>query len=109
MHCASCHGIDGKGTVASTAEPAGRPADLTRISARREGVWPILEVMSIVDGYSKRVDPRPGMPIIPEIIEGPLIDFDTGNGLVATARVDVLAVAKYLESLQVPPPTRFVP
>src|SRR6056297_2523000 len=55
--CAVCHGATGKGDGALAATLDTRPADLTRIAARRDGVWPMLEVMGIIDGYSKRYLP----------------------------------------------------
>ena len=109
QNCVICHGTDGtgKGPAAETLEV--RPADLTSIAARRDGVWPKLEIMSIIDGYAKRADPRPDMPIIAEVAEGPLVDFNTGNGLVASAPADLIALTEYLESIQNPPPSSYVP
>lgn len=69
----------------------------------------MLEVMSIIDGYANRTNSRPDMPIIVEVAEGPLVDFDTGNGLVASAPADLLALTSYLESIQNPPPEGYVP
>lgn len=109
MNCAVCHGADGKGSGPMAGSLGVQPADLTRISARRDGVWPMLEVMSIIDGYAKRTDPRPDMPIIAGVADGPLIAFDTGNGLTSTAPAALIAVTTYLESIQVPRPERYVP
>lgn len=108
-NCATCHGLDGSGDGHTAEALDVRPPDLTKIASRRGGVWPMLEVMSIIDGYTKRTDARPGMPIISEVAEGPSVDFDTGNGLVATAPADLISVAIYLESIQDPPPEAFVP
>ena len=65
--------------------------------------------MSIVDGYTKRTEPRKEMPIISDLTEGPMVDFDSGNGLVRPTPARLLAVAEYLEGIQSPPPTRYVP
>ena len=61
-NCASCHGITGRGDGPLAAGFGTVPADLTQIAARRDGVWPMLEVMSIVDGYLKATNPREDMP-----------------------------------------------
>lgn len=107
--CAVCHGTSGKGDgpLASGLETA--PPDLTQIAARRDGVWPMLEVMSIVDGYTKRYLPGSEMPIYDEFLEGNLVTFDTGNGIRQKTPAGLLAIARYLESIQDPPPTSLAP
>ena len=108
-HCAACHGADAKGDGPDASNSKTPPVDLTEIAKRRDGVWPILEVMSIIDGYTKVVSPREDMPIIPDITTGPMVDIDTGNGITNTVPARLLALAEYLESVQSPKPTRFVP
>ena len=108
-NCSACHGPGGKGDGPAAAALPTPPADLTRIADRRDGVWPILEVMSIIDGYTQSVTPRPGMPVITALSEGPVVEFDTGNGLVIEVPERLIAVADYLESIQSPPPERYVP
>ena len=107
--CAVCHGATGKGDgeLATRLDPG--PADLTRIAARRDGVWPTLEVMGIIDGYSKRYLPGTQMPIYDEFLEGDLVTFDTGNGRQQRTPADLLAITRYLETIQDPEPSRVVP
>lgn len=109
QYCAVCHGFDAKGGGAAAASLGTKPADLTGMAARRGGVWPMLEVMSIIDGYTKQQNPREDMPIIPEITTGRLMDFDTGNGLVTSVPARLVALVNYLESIQSPKPERYVP
>jgi mono/diheme cytochrome c family protein len=108
-NCASCHGADGKGGGPEAATLNTPHADLTRIAARRDGVWPMLEVMSIIDGYTKRVTQREDMPVIAELSQGPMTDFDTGNGMVLSVPSRLVALANYLEGIQSPRPERYVP
>ena len=108
-NCAACHGIDGNGDGPEAVGLATRPADLTRIAARRDGVWPMLEVMAIVDGYTGLTNPRENMPVIEGIVEGPMVDFDTGNGLTTPVPARLVAVVEYLESIQSPRPQIYVP
>ncbi|OSQ50876.1 c-type cytochrome [Marivita geojedonensis] len=107
--CAVCHGFNGRGDgdLADGLDP--RPADLTQIAARRDGVWPMLEVMAIIDGYTKRYLPGSDMPIYDEFLEGDLVTFDTGNGIRQKAPANLLSIARYLETLQDPKPERSVP
>lgn len=107
--CAVCHGRDGRGDGPAAAGLLTKPADLTRIAARRDGVWPMLEVMSIIDGYSKRYLPGEDMPIYDDFVEGTLVPFDTGNGVTSRTPAKLLAITRYLETLQDPEPTRTVP
>lgn len=107
--CAACHGPEAKGNGPLAAELETQPADLTKIASRRNGVWPMLEIMSIVDGYSKRTNPRDDMPIIVGLTEGPMVDFDSGNGITQQVPARLVAVVEYLESIQSPRPTSYVP
>lgn len=49
-HCASCHGEDGKGKGSVAAVLKVPPSDLTQISKRRDGQFPIDEVRNIISG-----------------------------------------------------------
>lgn len=107
--CAACHGVAGKGNGYLAASLESAPPDLTQIAARRDGVWPALEIMGIVDGYSKRYFPYSDMPIYDEFLEGNLVTFDTGNGIQTQIPAGLLAISNYLETIQKPAPSRFVP
>jgi len=107
--CASCHGPSGRGNGPAARDQARPPADLTKIAARRDGLWPMLEVMSIIDGYNRRALPREGMPVFGDFLEGELVDFDSGNGRPAPTPVKLIALVTYLETLQDPPPTGQIP
>ena len=109
QYCAVCHGDDAKGEGRAARSLETKPADLTRIAARRDGVWPMLEVMSIIDGYTKQFNPRADMPVIPELSGGRMIDFDTGNGIVTPAPARLVALVEYLEAIQSPRPESYVP
>ncbi|WP_135502063.1 c-type cytochrome [Roseovarius aestuariivivens] len=108
-HCAACHGADGHGGGPVAAGLATAPADLTKIAQRRGGVWPMLEVMSILDGYAMARRPRADMPVIDALTEGPTVAFDSGNGVERPTPARLVALAEYLESLQSPRPVRYVP
>lgn len=108
-NCAACHGADALGDGPAASGLSTQPPDLTRIADRRDGVWPVLEVMSIIDGYTRVANPRADMPILSALTEGPMITVDTGNGLTAQTPANLVAVATYLETIQSPPPDRYVP
>src|SRR6185503_5090432 len=49
-HCASCHGVSGKGDGPRSAHVEVVPPDLTRITRRNRGQFPFERVVRIVDG-----------------------------------------------------------
>jgi cytochrome c553 len=108
-NCVSCHGATGRGDGPLSAGLKTDPADLTQIAARRDGVWPMLEVMSILDGYLKATNPREDMPIFEELLDNDMVELDTGNGLIALVPVKLVEITNYLESIQNPRPNRYVP
>ena len=103
--CASCHGVTGRGDGPLAAELEVKPADLTKIAARRGGLWPMVEVMSIIDGYHRRTLPREVMPIFGDLAEGTLVPFDAGDGRKTPTPVSLIALANYLETIQNPKAT----
>lgn len=109
QHCADCHAPTAQAINDSLNQPKTLPPDLSKIAERRDGVWPILEVMSIIDGYTKATNPREDMPIIKSMSDGPFVEFDTGNGQEVLVPRRLLALAIYLESIQSPRPNRYVP
>jgi len=54
-YCAVCHGSDGKGGGPMTQSLKVRPADLTRISARNGGNFPIARVERIIAGTNEQL------------------------------------------------------
>ena len=50
QHCASCHGMDGRGDGPVATALVVPPSDLTMISARRGGEFPAGELRTWIDG-----------------------------------------------------------
>lgn len=50
QYCESCHGPDGKGTGEVGADLATSPADLTQLTARYNGKFPVDSVYQAIDG-----------------------------------------------------------
>jgi hypothetical protein len=48
--CAACHGIDAKGNGPVSKELKTRPADLTVLAKKNNGVFPVNKVHQIIDG-----------------------------------------------------------
>ena len=94
-YCAVCHGPNAKGDGPMAMFLKTPPSDLTRISARNGGMFPLEKIRRIISGE----DSLPGghgtrqMPIWGPIFSQIAWDQDLGR-----VRVDNLA--RYLESLQ---------
>ena len=52
MHCASCHGMEGRGDGPVAPLMKVPVPDLTRIAARRGGRFPREEIARVIDGLS---------------------------------------------------------
>lgn len=101
-NCTSCHGTTARGD-GPLASQLDRPVpDLTMISKRNGGVFPMAEVLSTIDGYTRRV--RDGDLVMPEFgIElqaGPLVNYDSGDSIATPTPSRLIAIAEYLRSIQ---------
>ena len=52
-YCASCHGLDAKGTGPAAPALKKVPADLTKISARNGGTFPEVKVKRYIEGLDE--------------------------------------------------------
>jgi mono/diheme cytochrome c family protein len=94
-YCAVCHGPNAKGDGPMAMFLKTAPSDLTRISAKNGGMYPLAKVRRIISGE----EPLPSghgtrdMPLWGPIFSQVAWDQDLGR-----VRIDNLA--RYLESLQ---------
>ena len=101
-NCTSCHGSDGKGGGPAAADMTPKPADLTGISARNGGVFPTAEVMSAIDGYTRKGS-RSEMPEFGSYLkDAEMVLVDVGDGTQTPTPEPLYAVTMYLESIQKP-------
>jgi hypothetical protein len=108
--CAACHGVDGKGTGPLAEELKTKPADLTVLARKNNGVFPIERIYETIDGrnmikphgirdmpiwgFRYTPTPVPGYsPSAPYFID-PLYDRES------VVRGRILAVIDYLYRLQ---------
>lgn len=99
--CEACHGASGRGDGPTASLLPKPPADLTTISARNGGTFPLEHVLSTIDGYSRRGEHSSIMPEMgPVLQEGSPVMVDTGDGIKTPVPPRLLALALYLETLQ---------
>jgi mono/diheme cytochrome c family protein len=101
QHCVSCHGADGTGNGPAAEGLARRPADLTRIAERNGGSFPMVKVMSQIDGYTRRNDHSSAMPELGKALqEGPVVMIETADGVRTPTPANLVALAEYLRGIQ---------
>jgi mono/diheme cytochrome c family protein len=98
-HCASCHGVSGRGDGAVAKFLKLPPANLTRISARNGGVYPADRIARTIDGRQfVRTHGESTMPVW-----GPIFARSTIVADEAAVDARIRALVAYLESIQEQP------
>ena len=98
-HCVACHGEDGRGAAGMLL--ADTPPDLTGITDRNGGTFPLAEVISQIDGYTRIREGRVAMPEFGlDMDQGDLILIDTGDGIMTPTPERLVALAEYLRTIQ---------
>lgn len=100
-NCAGCHGANGIGDGPMAESLSTAPKNLTLIKARNDGDFARAEVMSTIDGYARSDMSGPGMPEFGALLEGDLIPFDSGDGILTPTPRKLVALLEYIESIQV--------
>lgn len=97
-HCASCHGADARGGGPAAARLNVKPPDLTTLRARNGGVFPLVAVMSQIDGYTRGSSAMPEFGAL--LLEDRRVLVETSPGVQTPTPQRLAAMARYLESLQ---------
>lgn len=97
--CSSCHGAAGKGDGDVAGDLARKPADLTVLSKRNEGVFPKTRVMAQIWGYSGAKG-RGVMPDFWPLLQGDMVPYDGGDGIETPTPIRLVQLSEYLTALQ---------
>lgn len=97
--CAPCHGATGVGNGPMAADLTVKPAELTGLSARNGGVFPLARVMSKIWGYSEGAVPSM-MPQFGPLLDSPTVLVDVGDGIQTPTPERLIDLAEYLQSIQ---------
>ena len=95
MYCASCHGVNGRGSGPASEQFRKIPPDLTRYTARNGGVFPSERVRRIIDGTGVAAHGDRDMPVWGDAFQGGREGL-TADG--AKARIDL--IVRFLEAIQ---------
>lgn len=100
FHCATCHGAGARGNGPMAPALIVPPADLTTLSSRNQGVFPVRRVVSRIDGRDPLVSHGSDMPVYGDFFEGEdvAVQAETGQPILTSRPVaDLLA---FLETIQ---------
>ena len=100
-YCAICHGRGAQGDGAIAADLPVPPPDLTRISARNGGVFPLEQVAATVFGYPGKHE-SDLMPEFAPLLDGPPVTVRSAGGGEARMPQALGDLVLYLETLQRP-------
>jgi len=100
-YCAICHGPGAKGDGELASKLAVPPPDLTRISARNGGVFPLRDVADSVYGYRGKHD-LDLMPEFTALLDGPETVLTDAAGREQPVPQRLAEMLVYLQSLQRP-------
>jgi mono/diheme cytochrome c family protein len=98
-NCTACH--DYRGTGSPELVGGQTAPDLTQISARNDGEFPVAQVLSQIDGYGRGKVSTEVMPEFGLLLQGDLVPIEVDGTLTPTPR-PLAALLAYLESIQVP-------
>lgn len=98
--CAGCHGASGAGDGELAAGLDKRPADLTTLAARNGGSFPTTRVMAQIWGYTGGQDGGRVMPQFAALLDGELVPYDGGDGIMTPTPIRLVELAEHLKTLQ---------
>ncbi len=98
--CAACHGESGKGMGPIAPLLNIEVPSLTTLAKNNDGVFPMLQVIHIIDGRSGVRGHGGIMPIWGDRFKSAMIESAGEYGAELLVRGRILALAQYLESIQ---------
>lgn len=97
--CVDCHGPAGHGDGPAAAGMQPAPVDLTRVAANNGGVFPRLQVMGHIYGFTPGRSESP-MPEFGDLLDGPTVPYDAGDGISTPTPARLVALMEYVEAMQ---------
>ncbi len=101
-YCATCHGTSAEGDGPRANELNPQPPDLTRLTIRHDGVFPVERVVMRIDGREPLISHGSPMPVYGELFDeapGASVKTEAGQPILTSGPVvDLLA---WLREIQV--------
>ncbi|THH37338.1 cytochrome c [Aliishimia ponticola] len=100
-NCATCHGIEGDGKGPMAPVLLVQPSDLTSLTRRHDGQFPLLRVVMRIDGREPLVSHGSDMPIFGEFFEGVHdVPLKTAAGQPMLVSQPIADLVAYLKEIQ---------
>ena len=99
-HCAVCHGRDAQGTGPMGPALLVQPADLTTLTQRYGGVFPIERIVTRIDGRDPLVSHGSDMPVYGWFFEGDDAAVKTESGQPILTSQPVVDLLEWLRTIQ---------
>lgn len=97
--CAACHSADAEGGGPASMGLGVAPPDLTQLAALNGGTFPRNDVLTVIDGYTRRDHYNDPMPLFGAEDLGAFVQVEE-NGVSTPIPAHLLAVVTYLERIQ---------
>ena len=104
--CASCHGASGKGDGPVAKSLVRPPSDLTKLSEKNNGVFPVARVYEVIDGrfqvliHGTRDMPVWGDTYMQGLADPASRDFTSKAIAETLVRTRILTLVEYISTLQ---------
>lgn len=99
-HCATCHGIDATGQGPMAAVLTLQPTDLTALRAGNGGVFPVIRVVTRIDGRDPLVSHGSPMPLFGQLYERQDTMIRAPDGMPILTSREIADLIAHLETLQ---------
>lgn len=100
LHCAACHGQDGRGDGSMAPALKTAPSDLTKLAQANGGVFPTAQVIAQIDGRDALVAHGGTMPVYGWFFEGPEASVTLPNGSTMKTTKAIKEIIAWLHSHQ---------
>ncbi|MHA6262735.1 c-type cytochrome [Arenibacterium sp. CAU 1754] len=101
LHCATCHGIEATGQGPMAGVMVIKPADLTTLTERNDGVFPTENVVMRIDGRDPLQSHGSPMPVYGFFFEGKDASLKAPNGQPILTSQPIVDLVAYLQSMQI--------
>lgn len=98
--CAVCHGIEARGNGPMAPVLLLQPADLTTLTARHDGAFPLERVAARIDGRDPLVSHGSDMPIWGEFFQGRDVVLKTDAGQPLMTSQPIADLIAWLRTIQ---------
>ena len=100
LHCASCHGADGRGAGTVAQALKTQPPDLTALSRDNNGIFPAARIIAQIDDLPASVGHGGDMPVYGYFFRGPPQGVTLHDGTTLMTTQPVADLVFWLETQQ---------